>query len=756
MKREQTQQHISERLRRDLASDFSLPQMELWSDLPTFFCYIVDRSLKKDLRPNDSTDPYADEKEAVAVFLVSLVVAGAFCRKTIHTELARLTTTNVPLNGKWFQIDTYKPTQTGPKRHQQLRFPLPPLCQALLLRVALFYELHSQSPRSPLSQDSTHTIDWKKDNHPLFSARIRNQRQFILKWLKKAYRDFQKEPKPALHNALQPDHQQKAFSWKLFLSACQARLLETLPPWAVAGLRQRWKSSPSELWDIERNLLGRDMRFVSRTSGKWIEQYASASDDTQPLESNTGEAPLVFPPPLIDAYMRITEAVKSLHADMDDAARHQVQQSIREAKGLLQGAMSQAPGGLFTNAIYLADWLIWLLGRKGLSGATVKTYYQAIQTFIFYVFGNEVLDATTDRDELIDHIAECMYCYDNPNTQTSVREGFRSFFNWLAEANILPKLQWNSEELKVYRDASDRPIFTFKDIDRLLQYVDDQVVTEDLTEDLALRLKVFIILAFFAGLRRREAARLTLQDIDDAIEFLLWVRRSKSKHGIRVLRLDLLMLDEHLKLLRQQVTACLDRYGSNRSLESIPLLPDETGDFCQPSFYSEKVRDLMHAIFETGSAHLLRHSFATLFLVRSDIAVHGLSNSLPSQEFDHPMFKDPAMTRFDLLLFGQGSPERRPGYRAMARPLWILQSLIGHSCPETTLSYYSHALDLIYFLALHRQGDNPKILGAPCTLDRLQAASLLLQTPENQSKNGFIDNPTLTNVVRLQRNILDL
>lgn len=753
---------ISERHHRDLAAP--LHELDLWSTLPAFFQFAIDQSLEPDIRPGHHKDPLTVEAELIGTFLLSLVVAGAFPRLTVETELTGLTTSNFPVQRTWFQLDAYKPrgksSTTGQPatREQKVRFPLPQLCLALLYRLILFYDAYAETLASPFhNSKGPHRIDLTQSDHPLFPPHTRKNKTFLMKWLKKAYCNFQASL-PSARPSLPALVEVPKFSFTRLVHACQIHCMEQLPPWIVAGLRQRWKSSASKREDVARILYGlEDETSKDRAARKPRDRSQNGTAPTgtsQAPPTTRGDGYDLFPPPLSQAYADVAQTIRRMHADLSKQERRDILDQVRRTTAMFEAAAAEQPSGLLDNARYLLLWLQWLLGRTSLSPETILTYYKKLQVLIFYQLQDTPITQVDDPDEFVEIIEECMYAYDNPESQRKIKEAFRSFLKWAHRKQLVPKIPWSDSALHVYKDAKERAIVSFRDIDKLLAHITTQVEHNRLSAERGARFRIFCILAFFGGLRSREVVRLTVQDlVVMGPEILLWIRRSKTRHGIRLLPLHALIPDPYLTEVVDFHHAAAQGAGPAHDM---PLLPGDDGQFCRSSFFGRPIGRFMKKILGFGSAHTLRHGFATWFLVRTDLLLHGRPEHLTTPEFSHVVFEPHAMAQFSFVIFGKPLEALPHGAKAFPRPVHILSTLMGHACPEITLSIYAHSLDWVYFLILCRQGDNPTLLGAPSRLKPQQAGNLLVQSAENQNKNGFTLAPTLQTIITLQKALLRL
>lgn len=739
---------------RDLAADLSPKAMRLWPMLTAFSKFLTGQTLKTHGTPSNTESRYSrktghpireeeekkqEEENLVGTFLFSLLMAGALYRVTFKHELLQLTTGNVILQGRWFQIDAFKPvlnSTTSPsgrkrpeRRNLQVRFPLPISTRCLFYRLALSQNLEVQTQTKP-SQKPEFRL-----GQPLVPERLRQNQNFFHDWLSTRFAEFHKTIEESYTGGKcspNPEHWQ--LSWDDVKNACQAQLLNSLPPWVVAGLSRRWMSRPSTIMDIQRVLFG---EAPSLTPGvvSSPNQPKSLDSTSPPRPTPMRPAPSTLPKLLQDIYTETNQLLRTADAGQ---VQFQKRTLLRTVRAILRKLSPQAVAqnrsippqdrAVYDNARLLFEWLQALIASNR-SLRTTRLYFYNMLLFIYDKFGATPIAAIQDADRLVHIVAECMQCYDNPASQSNVKKSFQSFFKFIGNNVGLPPIRWNDPELLVYHDAEDRKVFTFIDLDHLLTQIKAEVRSDDLSDIEATRLQSFFILCFYAGLRREEATILTVADFQEGPETLLWVRHSKTKAGIRVIPLNLLVPERELAILRLQ-HGTARTLGAGRAISTIPFLPSDTGTFAKPESFGRLASTYMKGYLHAGSAHDLRHSFATWFLVRWYLAFHPIPPTALSKEFHHRVFSDQQMHDFKKLFLGHSHCAHRNGATAVTRPLLVLQTLIGHACPEITLSVYAHSLDWIYFLHLLRSGDDHfKEAGFPASLTIPQAANLLHQTP---------------------------
>lgn len=775
--------------RRDLAADLSPEAMLVWPRLTAFGQFLTKHTLNGDRRCMSNTSRLptglatptyhleSDEDDIVGAFLFSLLMAGALYRATIHHDLVKLTTDNVILQGRWFQIDAFKPhakttkdakqSRRPERRNLQIRFPLPLPTRCLLYRVAIFSGLLAVKQNTGAATPSRQ-FDFPP-GQPLFSERIRKQKNFLHSWLTNKFAKFQETdgwllPIDKPIGTPFPKPTRWPPSWNQIRNACQANLLSSLPPWVVAGLSRRWMSRPSTILDIQRVLLD---EYPSPAGGSPVNHNPEGLKNipSPHFSFPVRPAPSTLPSRLKKAYTEINRLLGTTAREPRDDSRRMLLAEVDAILKTLSPTIIAADRSiprenrpLYDNARLLFQWLRALIqSRRSLR--TVRLYFFNLLLFVYEKFGRTPLSAVDDGAMIVRIIADCMRCYDNPESQRNVKKSFRSFYKYASSILKLPALPWNDQDLWVYRDAEDRLVFTFRDIDHLLNQVAARATLNDYSDVQTTRLQSFFILCFYAGLRREEVAQLRVADFQEGVETVLWVGHSKTTAGIRVIPLSLLVPEKELGILHRQYQTA-QALASGRATSDVPLVPSDDGGFCRPDSLGNWASRLLQEYLGAGSAHDLRHSFATWFLVRWYLAFHSFSQAQLPQAFRHRVFLESEMKAFRQLFLRQTQPDSRKGATAVTRPLFVLQTLIGHACPEITLSVYAHSLDWIYYLYLLRSDpDHPQPVEFPSAPTIAQAATLLRQTPESlrarRRKGQKVPN-TLEAIVKEQMTKLGL
>jgi integrase len=205
--------------------------------------------------------------------------------------------------------------------------------------------------------------------------------------------------------------------------------------------------------------------------------------------------------------------------------------------------------------------------------------------------------------------------------------------------------------------------------------------------------KLVSILGFYCGLRRNEALKLKLIDLQDPPQAELWIqhhkeRKLKTANAVRRLPLEALLPTDDLHSLLDWKKKRLAEEKANSTSPFLFCIPAMGHVFIPVKLVFIPIRHSMQQV--TGDKnvrfHHLRHSFASWLLYRLWSADY--PRSIP-----------------DCLLLGYGKTffthnktlrEQLFGHTQNTRKLLYLVSLLtGHSSPETTLRHYIHCNDLM-------------------------------------------------------------
>jgi integrase len=208
-----------------------------------------------------------------------------------------------------------------------------------------------------------------------------------------------------------------------------------------------------------------------------------------------------------------------------------------------------------------------------------------------------------------------------------------------------------------------------------------------------LALAVAVILGGFGGLRRHEVCALELWDVLPDRRMTLWIRRSKTRMGRRVVPLGL--------LTPPWAREVLDAYAAQREGRApadSAWLVSPAGHGWEPDQLGERVaRVLRQVTKKRATFHALRRACATWLVVGSAKAFTDGSGPLTLDPDGPPPDGIHCVLGHDL-----------------ARVLWGLARLLGHASPAVTVERYILGLDSVEAL----QGRSAWVVTIPRALAR--------------------------------------
>lgn len=350
--------------------------------------------------------------------------------------------------------------------------------------------------------------------------------------------------------------------------------------------------------------------------------------------------------------------------------------------------LSQMENGYLSNYRLLLEWLAAMVQIKD-KVETAFDYFSDLANMFYFVLGDTSIISLAQY-ELSDVVFEIIQFNASPRTQRGSKNKIRQFLSFLRGRYPLPKLNWNHPDYWIIDEPIEREIMGFSEFDTVCEEMEKTVSPEQ-----AESLKAVLILLFYAGLRIHEAALLSHDAIYIDLELNIFVKKSKTRSGKRSLPLHYLLPDKQLKFFRDYVLK--RRPKGPRS--GIPLFSLDGVSFPDPKVLADMITDV---IFECLGRHItchqLRHSFASLLLVRWYALLYGTETmELSSEDRSHPAVTE--MGNLRKLFLGEG-PEK-VGDKYFMHAIIAAGRLLGHAGPVTTVNVYIHTIDVLYhwFLA---------------------------------------------------------
>ncbi|MEG2727459.1 MAG: tyrosine-type recombinase/integrase [Mucinivorans sp.] len=236
-----------------------------------------------------------------------------------------------------------------------------------------------------------------------------------------------------------------------------------------------------------------------------------------------------------------------------------------------------------------------------LAPLTIGAYMADLEAFANYLEDTALEEAT--RNDCRSYIMAMIERGDNSRSVNRRMSAMRKFYNFLIRQGAIDKNPL--ADLHSLKMAKNLPEFV--PLDRMARLV-DQVLTP--SDDFASeRDRIVILLLYFCGLRRAEAADLTMDRVELSDNLLLRVLGKGRKERIVPLLEPVAQRIEHyLHLFEDKI--CLT---PKKSL----LLGDNFDAITHAKIYEIVHRNLrLYGVEGKASPHVLRHTFATALLDR--------------------------------------------------------------------------------------------------------------------------------------------
>ena len=345
--------------------------------------------------------------------------------------------------------------------------------------------------------------------------------------------------------------------------------------------------------------------------------------------------------------------------------------------------------GYASNYRLLLDWLAAIIQTK-IKVETAFSYFSDLANALFFVLADTSI-MSLDQYELSDSVFELIHSYGSPRTQRNIKNQMKQFLTFLGSLYPLPKLDWNHPDYWIMDEPMEREIMGFAEFDTVCQEMGAVVKPEYVD-----MLKAVMILLFYGGLRIHEAALLSHDAVYIDSELNIFIKKSKTRAGKRSLPLHYLLPDREIEFFRNYVLK--SRPKGIRA--GIPLFSLDGISFPDPKVLADMITEV---VFECLGRHItchqLRHSFASWFLLRWYALVYGAETmELFFVDNTHPTFKSTELSKLKTLFLGEG-PEK-VGDKYFMHAIVVLSRLLGHAGPTTTVTVYTHTIDVLYRLFL--------------------------------------------------------
>lgn len=399
-----------------------------------------------------------------------------------------------------------------------------------------------------------------------------------------------------------------------------------------------------------------------------------------------------------DTYHRVLSEIHSIRESIPRKAnkreRETAAEALRNAILAIKDDFIKQEEGFLKNLKFYGLWLILQLSNAKLGIKSINNYASGIETTFLYMLGPVAIDSMNTA-ELKEIIRKTYKFYHSD----SIRKSIMSFTNALYDFqdDFFPPLNWEKipwgtdRSLRKENIRTTKPMITFKQMREILAKAQNSKKIP------SAKLRISLILGFFAGLRISEILHLDRQSLIYDGGYVLRIRVSKTKNGIRNIPLSLLIPSEYLK----EVAAFFEQNGqginNGKSASESNYLFAEKDPFKESIIYSNEVAALFKTINPNIRFHHLRHSFANWFLIRWYTAIFGKDGFHEVATFmEEEVFSKKYLDYLRIILFGYG--RLKTGQDSFSHVLPVLARLMGHAGPATTMTSYIHISDWLYHL----------------------------------------------------------
>jgi integrase len=368
--------------------------------------------------------------------------------------------------------------------------------------------------------------------------------------------------------------------------------------------------------------------------------------------------------------------------------------AIEKAISRLKHLHIKPEEGFLKNLWYYALWLEVQLSNSKLKIKSFNTEASGIEFKFLYMLGPVAIDSMSSG-QLKEVTTKTFILYRSSGIRTSVKVFTEALYDY--QDNIFPPMSWEQllwgtdRELWKENSQTTKPLITFKQIRVALEKA------LKCTKIDPLKIRVTLILGFFAGLRISEILHLDDKSLIYDGGYVLRIRTSKSASGIRNIPLSLLLPKAYLnELVDFFKKAEKLKYIDSPGREPFLIFTDKE-PFKESIKYSNEIAAIFKTINPDVRFHHLRHNFASWFLIRWYVLLFDKDHIPEDSEFlTEEIFNKKYLSYLRVLLFGYG--QSKIGQDSFSHVLLALARIMGHAGPTTTMNSYIHVFDWLYKL----------------------------------------------------------
>lgn len=332
----------------------------------------------------------------------------------------------------------------------------------------------------------------------------------------------------------------------------------------------------------------------------------------------------------------------------------------------------------------LLSWCIRLLEfgsshKRVLRKETVKDYLMSLATPVLTVLSNDDFDLS-EAEDWVEALNKVVSLVKSPQRCAYVRY----FAKFLLNNQIVPDLDLSELTIPGYQVKTDANLISCHEAELLINHLSKQ------KDEVAKIARLLFCFGFFCGLRRNEAAKLKIKDIQiNGGLSEVRVRRNKNRelkspHSSRNIPLAPFWPESEILFAKRFIDDARAEYRVDHDLFDDQDLV--TNAF---TYLTQCLKQLTQD--QNFRFHHLRHSFAnwTYYLLHR----HQIRNrKLQASFLQHEWLSE--QKSYDL--------KQRLGltFALSRKKLFVISYLLGHSAIETTCGSYLHLLDVFAFLIM--------------------------------------------------------
>jgi integrase/recombinase XerD len=245
---------------------------------------------------------------------------------------------------------------------------------------------------------------------------------------------------------------------------------------------------------------------------------------------------------------------------------------------------------------------------KGFTEATARTRRKQLESFLVWLTERSIEEPLEVTRPVLERYQRSLFHHRKKNgepmgfrSQHHLLVAVRQWFRWMTRANHILHNPASELELPKQGHHLPRHVLSIREAELVLQQ-------PDIREPLGLRDRAILEVLYSTGMRRMEVAGLKLYDMDfDGGTVLIRQGKGRKDRMVPIGRRAIAWVLKYINEARPQLVSEPDDYTIFLTNAGEPLVLEWISHLAH--YYVEKAQ-----IGKTGSAHLFRHTMATLML----------------------------------------------------------------------------------------------------------------------------------------------